>query len=207
MATMRDFQRDHMCFMSAQNTYACVRAHTETCAFTHAHAFPAEDQSAERGRHRSIQTAKRLSVDASPALKQPITLSIVGRLQLSSQSAVKMLLQRSGCGTSPWHGFIVTRGVLSSVLIAFGTKFCVCGSDFYDPRSEGIVYELLFSVSAAFPQAFMLRQVSFVLVQIHKSVQVSIKVELLNHLYKISVSMFFKKIFSVSVLLLPPFTV
>lgn len=150
--------------------HLCVRArtHRETCACTHAHAFPAEDQSAERSRHRSIQPAKRLSVDASPALKQPITLSIAGRLQLSSQSAVKMLLQRSGCGTSPWHGFIVTGGVLSSVLIAFGTKFCVCGSDFCDPRSEEIVHEMLFSVSAAFPQAFMLRQVSFVLVQIHK---------------------------------------
>lgn len=121
---------------------ACAHTHRNPCVCTHAHAFPAEDQSAERSRHRSIQTAKRLSVDASPALKQPITLGIAGRRQLSSQSAVKMLLQRSGCGTSPWHGFIVTGGVLSSALIAFGTKLCVCGSDFCDPRSEGIVYEL-----------------------------------------------------------------
>lgn len=72
-----------MCFMSAQNTYnACVRA--GRCPRTRAHTFPAEDQSAERSHHRSIQTAKRLSVDASPAFKQPITLSLVGRRQTAA---------------------------------------------------------------------------------------------------------------------------
>lgn len=127
-----------MCFMSAQNTYnACVRA--GRYPRTRAHTFPAEDQSAERSHHRSIQTAARLSVDASPALKQPIMLSLVGRRQLSSQSAAWMLLQRGGCGSSPWHGFSVTGGALSSVLIAFGTKFGVRGSGFCDPRSKGIV--------------------------------------------------------------------
>lgn len=122
--------------------HQCVRARTptETCARAHAPS-PAEDQSAERSRHRSIRTAKRLSADASPTLKLPITLSIAGRLQPSSQSAVKMLLQRSGCGTSPWHDFIATGGAQSSVLIAFGIKFCVCRSNFCGPRSERIIYE------------------------------------------------------------------
>lgn len=120
----------------------CVRARTDRYLCARAHAFPAEDQSAERSRHGGVQAAERLSVDASPDLKQPITLSIAGRLRPRSQSAVKMLLQSSGCGASAWHGFIVTGGALSSLLIAFGTTFCVCGSDFYGPRSEGIVYEL-----------------------------------------------------------------
>lgn len=135
---MRDFQREHMCFMSAQNTYnACV--HAGRYPRTRAHTFPAEDQSAERSHHRSIQTAKRLSVDASPAFQEPIMLSLVGRRQLSSQSAVWMLLQRGGCGSSPWHGFNMTGGALSSLLIAFGTKFGVHGSGFCDPRLKGIV--------------------------------------------------------------------
>lgn len=139
---MRDCQREHMCFMSAQNGSACVRAHRQIPVHHACTRLRAKDQSAERSRHRSIRTAKRLWVDASPALQQPITLSFAGRLQLSSQSAVKMLSQRCGCGSSPWHGFIVTGGALSSLLIAFGTTFCVCGSDFCGPRSEGIVYEL-----------------------------------------------------------------
>lgn len=70
---------------------------------------------------------------------QPITLSLVGRRQMTSQSAVGMLLQRSGCGTSPWLGFNMTGGALSSVLIAFGIQFDLCGSVFSGPRSEGIV--------------------------------------------------------------------
>lgn len=142
MMCKSEISRGSTCVSCLPRTPMRACAHTDRNLCARAHAFPAEDQSAERSRYLSVKTAKRLSVDASPALKQPITLSIAGRPQLSSQSAVKMLLQRSACGTSPWHGFIVTGGALTSVLIAFGTKLCVCGSDFCGPRSEGIVYEL-----------------------------------------------------------------
>lgn len=127
----------HVCPEHLQCVRACLRAARKP--HTRAHTFPAEDQSAERSRPRSIQAAERLSADARPAPKQPITFSLAGGRQPSSHSAVRMLLRRSGRGASHWHDFVVTGGALSSVLIAFGTKFCVRGSDFFGPRSEGIV--------------------------------------------------------------------
>lgn len=139
---MRDVQGEHMCFMSARNANAlrtCARAHRQKPRARAHTPSPAEDQSAERSCRRSIQAAERLRVDASPSLKQPMTRGVAGRRQLSSQSAVRMLFQRRGCGSSLWHGCTVTGGALSSLLIAFGTTFCVCGSDFCGPRSEGIV--------------------------------------------------------------------
>lgn len=130
--------RGSTCVSCLPGTPMRASAHTDRNLCTRARASPAKDQSAERSRHRSIQTAKRLSVDASPTLKQPITLSIVGRLQPSSQSAVKMLLQRSGCGTSPWHGFIATGGALSSVLIAFGITFACVAAIFVAQGRRGL---------------------------------------------------------------------